>query len=135
VRIGRIAALATGGTAALCVPYWLRGARLTGLMERNGAAAGRHAAAADVAIRAAYYALRLLGRARFLPWRNTCLFRSVAECLVLRHYGIPCRLRIGVRDSQPPTGAIAAHAWVARADREAAPMSLATLARCRDTGS
>ena len=119
----------------MCVPYWLRGARLAGLMQRNGTAARRRVAHADLAIRGAHYALRLLGRARFLPWRNTCLFRSVAECLVLRHYGIPCRLSIGVQDRQPPAGAIAAHAWVVRADREAAPVSLATLARCRDTGS
>ncbi len=135
MSLGRIAALATGGTAALSVPYWLRGARLTGLMERDGAAADRQVAAADVAIRGAHYALRLLARARFLPWRNTCLYRSVAECLVLRHYGIPCRLRIGVHNSRPPGGAIAAHAWVVRADREAPPVSLATLARCRDTSS
>lgn len=135
MSLGRIAALATGGTAALCVPYWLRGARLAGLMERDRAAADRQIAAAEVAIRGAHYALRLLSRARFLPWRNTCLYRSVAECLVLRHYGIPCRLRIGVQNSHPPAGPIAAHAWVVRADREAAPPSLATLARCHDTGS
>ena len=94
MSFGRIAALATGATAALCVPYWLRGAR-----------------------------------------RNTCLYRSVAECLVLRHYGIACRLRIGVQNSQPPGGAIAAHAWVVRGDREAAPASLTTLVHCRDPGS
>ena len=129
MSLGRVAALATGGTAALCVPYWLRGARLTGLMELDGGANGGRAAAAAVAITGAHYALRLLARARFLPWRNTCLYRSVAECLVLRHYGIPCRLRIGVQNSQPPGGAIAAHAWVVRADRAAAPASLATLAR------
>jgi hypothetical protein len=104
-------------------------------LDEGGGANGARAAPADVAIRGAHYALRLLARARFLPWRNTCLYRSVAECLVLRHYGIPCRLRIGVQNSQPPGGPIAAHAWVVRADREAAPASLATLARCHDTGS
>lgn len=134
MSLGRIAALATGGSAALCVPYWLRGARLTRLMERNGCARPP-VAAADVAIRGAHYALRLLARARFLPWRNTCLYRSVAECLVLRHYGMSCRLRIGVQNSRPPAGAIAAHAWVVRADREAPLVSLATLAPCGDTGS
>jgi hypothetical protein len=48
-------------------------------------------------------------------WRNTCLYRSVAECLVLRGYGEDARLRIGVGSE---ASAIVAHAWVVRGDQE-----------------
>jgi hypothetical protein len=42
-------------------------------------------------------------------WRNTCLYRSVAECVALRALGLPARLVIGV--GAPGTEVIA-HAWV-----------------------
>ena len=49
-----------------------------------------------------------------LPWwRNTCLYRALAECLVLRRYGIACRVELGVTRLGKPA-AIGAHAWVVR---------------------
>jgi hypothetical protein len=60
--------------------------------------------------------LRLLARLPGHRWRNTCLYRSVAECLVLRGYGVPAIVKIGVKND---TGDIEAHAWVVRADRAA----------------
>lgn len=107
----------TGLWAALSVPRWLRGTRLTGLMEPPpGWTPG--AAPARGSVRAAYAAVRVLGAVPLLPWRNTCLYRSVAECLVLRRYGVPAVVRIGVKNDNGP---IAAHAWVARADDPSAP--------------
>ncbi len=62
---------------------------------------------ADLATTTAFATLRLLQR---LPgWRNTCLFRAVAECLVLRGLGMPATLRLGVARH---AGQVAAHAWV-----------------------
>jgi hypothetical protein len=64
--------------------------------------------------------LRVLARTRLPWWRNTCLYRALAECLVLRRYGIPCRVELGV--TRPgDTTAIGAHAWVVRGDAEPEP--------------
>lgn len=73
-----------------------------------------HALPADAAFaaRAARGMLRRLARLPLSPWRNTCLYRSIAECLVLRYYGVPAAVRLGVRNEAPPHGAIVAHAWV-----------------------
>ena len=57
---------------------------------------------------------RMLGTfARFRParWRSTCLYRSVAECMVLRELGHPARVVIGVGADGGPQG-VMAHAWV-----------------------
>jgi hypothetical protein len=79
------------------------------------------------ALRAARGVLRILGRVPLLPWRNTCLYRSVAECLVLRHCGVPCRLRIGVRRGAAASTAVEAHAWVEWSGRPSADSSHAVL--------
>jgi hypothetical protein len=61
--------------------------------------------------------LRVLARTRLPWWRNTCLYRALAECLVLRRYGIACRVELGV--TRPgDRAAIGAHAWVVRAEAE-----------------
>ncbi|HEX2203508.1 MAG TPA: lasso peptide biosynthesis B2 protein [Longimicrobium sp.] len=110
----------TGLWAALSVPRWLRGTRLTSLMHPPAVwEAG--AAPARGSVRAAHAAVRVLAGVPLLPWRNTCLYRSVAECLVLRRYGVPAVVRIGVKNEAPPHGPIAAHAWVVRADDPAEP--------------
>lgn len=104
-------AVARGVWAALRAPFWLRAHRLQSLMERP--AAGSPAGPDPLpALRTTYRALRLLSAPPRSPWRNTCLYRSVAECLVLRGYGRDARVCIGVRDASAP-GAIVAHAWVA----------------------
>ena len=110
---GRWRPLLVGGWAALVSPLWLRGRRWRELLDADAAGApGLDAgAAADPAIRDSYRALAVLGRVPGGVWRSTCLYRSVAECLVLRRYGIHARLRIGV--GREPDG-IVAHAWVVR---------------------
>lgn len=108
-------ALLTGIWAAARVPFWLGGKRLLALMEPP--APGSTTASPAVprgAVGAARRGVALLARVPGLPWRNTCLYRSVAECLVLRAYGVRAFVRIGVRNDGE-TRDIAAHAWVARA--------------------
>lgn len=114
-----------GVLAALAAPYWLSGARWQGLLApRGGARPQRPTRAAEDAAR---FALRGVGGLSRLPggtWRNTCLYRSVAECLALRWMGADACIRIGVgRDAAETTG-IVAHAWVLRSaqrDDEADP--------------
>jgi len=46
-------------------------------------------------------------------WRNTCLYRSVAQYLVLRDFGRSAAIRIGVRGpGHENEGDVAAHSWV-----------------------
>jgi hypothetical protein len=104
-----------GARAALAVPRWLEGPHMARLLQPSshvlpGAAPPRGA------IRSAMTLVQLLARVPGSPWRNTCLYRSVAECLVLRRYGVSARLCIGVRSEGAEGGAISAHAWVERAD-------------------
>lgn len=105
-----VGAAATGVWAALRVPLWLHGRRWTELL-RPPAEPGVAVRAPRGAEGAALRMVGLLGTVPGLPWRNTCLYRSVAQCLVLRSFGVPAVVRIGVRSSDGGTG-IAAHAWV-----------------------
>jgi hypothetical protein len=110
---------AIGISAAIVTPLWLRDSRLHKLLD------GRDATAAPVqdpttAVRSAFATLRVLGRVPLLPYRNTCLYRSIAECLALPRVGISCRLRIGVQRDGPACNAIEAHAWV---EREGSPVT------------
>jgi hypothetical protein len=118
---------AVGVLAALETPRWLHGQRWRTLLDETPAPPAP-AAAPPLALRSALLALRLLSRLPGRRWRNTCLFRSVAECLVLRRYGVDARLRIGVgREVDGPDG-IVAHAWVVRpgqADAAADPRAAA----------
>lgn len=117
-----------GLLAALRVPLWVRGRRVEGLVDRRVGAppaprgTGEPAREAEFqgvvspgashSLRVARGILRRLARLPLSPWRSTCLYRSVAECLVLRHYGVPAAIRLGVRNESPPHGPIVAHAWV-----------------------
>jgi hypothetical protein len=65
----------------------------------------------NIAVRVAHRALAWLVRVRPSRWRATCLHRSVAECVVLRTYGLPARVVIGVGNGAAPATTIA-HAWV-----------------------
>lgn len=134
-----LGALTVGATAALRVPWWLRGRRVEKLLDRSGGECAREISPGrtdspatspgttdpaattspgvlpppvPLATRAARAAINRLAKVPFSPWRNTCLYRSIAECLVMRHYGIPALIRIGVRNEAPPHGPIVAHAWV-----------------------
>lgn len=114
---GRAGALVAGAWSALTVPRWLGGAQLDALL-RPPADARPGAEPARGAVRAARAAIRLLGALPGGPWRNTCLYRSAAETLVLRRYGVPAVLCIGVKSED---GGIVAHAWVRRTDRDGPP--------------
>jgi hypothetical protein len=143
--LGRAAAVARGVAAALQSPLWLRRNNLVELIgepDPIDLIRATHAERAGPALRAAHATLRLLGRAAFPLWRNTCLYRAVAECLVLRRCGIPCRLELGVGHlgtrgwglgvgNDEELGKITAHAWVVRADGAATASPPAALAVLR----
>ena len=105
-------AVLAGVHAALASPRWIEGARLTELLRDPPPAPERRVPRG--ATGAAMLLLRALARLPRSPWRNTCLYQSAAECLVLRRYGVPATLKIGVKNG---SGDIEAHAWVVRADR------------------
>jgi transglutaminase superfamily protein len=113
--IATAGAVAAGVRAALAAPRWIEGPRLAELLRpppRSGPERRVPRGATGSALRL----IRLLARVPGSRWRNTCLYRSVAECLVLRRYGVPAVVRIGVKNGE---GDIEAHAWVVRADRAA----------------
>ncbi len=104
-------ALVRGAACATATAWWIGGGRVARLL--GPPAPARRRAPPPLASRAARATLRLLARLPRSPWRNTCLYRSVAECLALRRYGVPARLRIGVAAGAPGTVVdVAAHAWV-----------------------
>lgn len=113
-RLGRD--LITGSLAALRaprvidsgLPSMLTWAGSSGLRQRSPAVADRP-------IRVALAALRVLSKVPGGRWRNTCLFRSVAECAIRREYGMSARIGIGV-DRQD--GDVVAHSWVEVAGRD-----------------
>jgi hypothetical protein len=103
----------TGAWSALRVPLWLRGRRWQELLVPPAASA-EHPDPPRGVVRASLLGVRVLSAVPGLPWRNTCLYRSVAECLALRRYGVPAVVRIGVRAGQGTETPIVAHAWVVR---------------------
>ena len=103
-----------GFWVALTTPVWLRADRLQHLMV-EGATGRASTRPVEPAVRAARAALARLARIPFSPWRNTCLYRSIAICRCLRDAGIPARIRIGVSGGEGSAAAadrVAAHAWV-----------------------
>ena len=66
---------------------------------------------AALASRVAHAAVARFARLAPARWRNSCLYRSVAECLALRALGLPARVVIGVGTSAAADDVIA-HAWV-----------------------
>ena len=124
-----------GMAAALRVPFVLHGRGLDRLLElphtdtaaqRNTAAIGPgRSSVPPQALRWSSGVVSRLARLPLSPWRNTCLYRSAAECMVLRRYGIPAVLKIGVRSEDG--GEIAAHAWVVRPEDAPEPAGYATM--------
>jgi hypothetical protein len=109
---GLAGAALTGAISALRTPLWLRGDRWRELLTPP-ADAGRVSSPPRGVMRAARGGVRVLAAVPGSPWKNTCLYRSVAECLALRRYGIPAVVRIGVRPAEGPAETpIVAHAWV-----------------------
>lgn len=114
--IKQLAGVTLGSAAAIRTPRWIHGARLQTLMSGGEEHPGP-IQDPELAVAVSRVTLRLLSRLPFLPWRNTCLYRSVAECLTLRRYGVTCRVQLGIdRDTAAPE-TINAHAWVERRDQ------------------
>ena len=112
---------ATGMFAALRTPFHLHGGQLSSLLDPSR----RSPDTSSDPTRAVRFAVAMIGvlsRLRTPLWRNTCLYRSIAECLVLRAKGLDARLVLGVRNADPPHGPIEAHAWVSL-DEETATSS------------
>ena len=106
-------AVLAGVRAALESPRWIDGPRLGELLREPAAGLDAGGRVPRGAIGTAFLLLKVLGRLPGERWRNTCLYRAVAECLVLRRYGVPAIVKIGVRSGE----GIEAHAWVVRPDR------------------
>jgi hypothetical protein len=121
---GRLACWARGGWVGLTTPLWLRRQRLRLLLEPAAELAPRDGDPAEQ-VRMAWLVLRVLGRLPYSPWRNTCLFRSIARCRCLRAQGVAARIRVGVRHDGGGEQPVAAHAWVEVAGSAASPGSAA----------
>lgn len=105
-----------GVTAALRAPLWTSGARLTSALGSAYEPQARYDRVDNelaVALRVANGTLRHLSRTG-KTWRNTCLYRSLAQYLVLRRYGRSAAVRIGVPHSSPHVeeSTLKAHSWV-----------------------
>lgn len=61
------------------------------------------------AARGALFVLRQLAKLPGAEWRDTCLYRAIAECLALRAFGFPAVVRLGVRGASHEP--VSAHAW------------------------
>lgn len=119
---------AIGIAAALRVPFWTGGARLRLAIDGNSRDHIGESAPIDrelaFALRASTTTLRVLARARPV-WRNTCLYRSLAQWLVLRAYDRHASVRIGVGlrpHEADGDSAVTAHAWVDYAGPEPVEM-------------
>jgi hypothetical protein len=132
----RAAVWATGGWVGLTTPLWLRRRRLRLLLQPPDELAAEPAAepAAEFSeldggpaeqVRIAWLVLRVLSRLPFSPWRNTCLFRSIARCRCLRAHGVAACVRLGVRSDAGGEQPVAAHAWVEIAGPASSPGSAA----------
>jgi Transglutaminase-like superfamily len=103
-----------GSRAALQSAHWIASPRFSELLTLPAGARAVPEPEPTGALRAARRALRLLSRIPGGRWRTSCLFESVAECLVLRRAGVPAAVCIGVKRGADGKPGIEAHAWVAR---------------------
>ena len=105
-----------GFSAALRAPRWVSGPRLRTALEAT-ADRGEQPIDPDhsleVALRIANGAVRHLSRTG-TAWKNTCLYRSIAQYLVLRDYGRSAAIRIGVQGAPKHSDdkEVTAHSWV-----------------------
>jgi hypothetical protein len=121
LHTGPIRSLVHGVRVALATPSYIE-RRLPELLERSRPQ-GRVAVDPAAAIKAAHRALRVLARIPGSPWRNTCLYRSVAECVLLRAHGVAARLCLGVESQPGSRPGVEAHAWVETDAEDVAPRS------------
>ena len=93
---------------------WVASPRLAELMTLPAGAPAVPRPEPETALRSARRALRALARIPGRRWRASCLYESVAECLVLRRSGVPAAVCIGVKRGADGRPGVEAHAWVAR---------------------
>ena len=104
-----------GVRAALRAPLWVSGARLKSALEAEVDERSRRDRVDPelvVALRVANGTVRQLARTH-TAWRNTCLYRSAAQYLVLRDFGRDAAIRIGVKPVVHEDDVeVTAHSWV-----------------------
>lgn len=104
-----------GMSAALRAPLWVKGRRLKSALESQVDAQSKRAHTDPglvVALRVANGSIHHLARTH-TAWRNTCLYRSAAQYLVLRDFGRPAAIRTGVKNVRhEDEGEVAAHSCV-----------------------
>ena len=102
-----------GLRAALRAPLWVSGRNLRSALEADAESATPTLIPDRdlvVALRVANGAVRHLSRTH-TAWRNTCLYRSLAQYLVLRDFGKSAAIRIGVQGPEADEP-LNAHSWV-----------------------
>jgi hypothetical protein len=97
--------------AAFVTPAWLGTGRWRQLLSADPRTSAQCSPAPN-AVAAADRAMRVFSRIPLGPWQATCLYRSVAVCLLLRWSGIDALLRLGAAQGQAGPRA---HAWVENA--------------------
>ena len=103
-----------GVSAALRAPLWISGDRLRSALNAEVDRSVLPDPNPDVveALRVANGMVRHLARTR-TAWRNTCLYRSAAQYLVLKEFGRSAAIRIGVKaPGHKDDGDVTAHSWV-----------------------
>lgn len=109
--VGATRPVVLGTSAAWRAPSAIEGALPELLAPAPLTSLRAHTADARRAVLMSHRMLGTFARLRPARWRSTCLYRSVAECLVLRALGLPARVVIGVGADAGDHG-VMAHAWV-----------------------
>ena len=110
---GASRSLFLGMSAAMRAPLWVGGERFRSALVAH-AEVEKISPSVDpdlvLALKVANGALRHLSRTHTV-WKNTCLYRSMAQYLVLRDFGKSVAVRVGVQGPEPEAQ-IKAHSWV-----------------------
>ena len=122
--------VARGVLAALQSRRWTTGARMRDLLNVDiGEVSPARPPASGTVLpptwkvsqAAAYATLRQLSRLPGARWRDTCLYRSVASCLILRGLDVKAHLRVGVQRELLGGESFPAHAWTVAGDAAVTP--------------
>ena len=112
---GTAKAALVGMSAAVRAPFWISGRRLKSALEAQVDTSAKRTHGDPnvvVALRVANGSIRQLARTH-TAWRNTCLYRSAAQYLVLKDFGRHAAIRIGVKNAtHVDDGDVTAHSWV-----------------------
>ncbi|MFQ5530029.1 MAG: lasso peptide biosynthesis protein, partial [Gemmatimonadota bacterium] len=108
--MSRLHAIAIGVRTAWRVPAWIAEAEAADLLATEWPREWSDdlpRSEIEAASSAAWLTLRLLARLHPGRWKTSCLYRSAAECQLLRELGVPASVRLGVH--REGGGPIAAH--------------------------